>query len=121
MTPLEIPPTTLKEGIMRTLLLTIVMAAVLSTSAAAYDYGYLGLFADEARTSWCLESQAYVEFEIYVYSLPSANGMRAAEFSLADMPPSYIFAGNSPGPLVSVAMGDVFDGISYSLYLCATD
>lgn len=121
MTPLEIPPTTFEEGTMRTLLLTVVLAAMLTTTAAASDYGYIGLFTDEDRTSWCIDVQPYAQFDIYVYCMPSENGIRAAEFSLADMPPTYIFAGNNPGPLVSISMGDVFDGISYGLYLCATD
>lgn len=105
---------------MRTLLLTVVIAAILTTSAAAYDYGYIGLFADETRTSWCLESTPYVAFDMYVFCLPSDNGVRAVEFSIG-MPPTYIIATSTPGPAVSVTLGNHLDGISYSLYLCATD
>jgi hypothetical protein len=105
---------------MRTLLLTVVLAVMLTTSAAAYDYGYIGLFADEARTSWCLESPAYVQFDMYVFCLPSDNGVRAVEFSIG-MPPSYVVVANTPGPTVSVTLGDYLNGISYSLYLCVSE
>ena len=105
---------------MRTLLLTVVLAAMLTTSAAAYDYGYIGLFTDEARTSWCIDVPAYVQFDIYIYCLPSDNGVRAAEFSLG-FPPSYIVVANTPGPTVSVTLGNLYDGIAYSLYLCGND
>ena len=105
---------------MRTMLLTVVMAAILTTSAAAYDYGYIGLFADEARTSWCLESPTYVQFDMFVFCMPSDNGVRAVEFSIG-MPTSYVVVTNTPGPLVSVTMGDYLNGIYYGLYLCATD
>ncbi len=107
---------------MRTLLLTVVIAAMLTTSAAAYEYGYVGLFTDEARGSWCLESNDVpFSFDVWVYCLPSQNGVRAIEFSLGDFPPTYFLTGTAPGPLVSVTMGDVFYGISYSLYLCQVD
>lgn len=105
---------------MRTLLLTVVMSAILTTSAAAYDYGYVGLFADEARTSWCLESPPYETFDMYVFCLPSDNGVRAVEFSIG-MPPTYIIMTSTPGPTVSVTLGDHLNGISYGLYLCSTD
>ncbi len=105
---------------MRTLLLTVVLAAMLTTSAAAYDYGYIGLFTDEARTSWCTEAIPYTAFDIYVFCLPSDNGVRAVEFSL-EFPSTYVIVTNTPGPTVSVTLGNLYDGIAYSLYLCSTD
>ncbi len=105
---------------MRTLLLTVVMAALLTTTAAANDSGYIGLFADESRSSWCLESEAYVEFDVFLYCMPSDNGVRAVEFRIS-LPPSYVVVTNTPGPKVSVTLGNHLDGIAYSLYLCETD
>ncbi len=107
---------------MRSLLLIVVLAAMLATPAAAYEYGYIGLFADEARTSWCLESTDIpFQFNVWVFCLPSDNGLRGAEFSISDFAPTYFLTGRAPGPYVSLSMGDIFDGISYSLYLCRTD
>ena len=107
---------------MRTLLLTVVAVALLTTTAAAYDKGYVALFADETRSSWCVESTAFpFPFDVWVFCLPSENGVRAVEFSLGDLPPTYFLTGRAVGPYISVTMGDVFYGISYSTYLCQTD
>lgn len=107
---------------MRKLLLLVIAAALLMTTTAAYGNGYVGLFVDEARGSWCLEStEIPFTFDVWVYCLPGENGVRAVEFSLGDFPPSYFLTGTSPGPSVSVTMGDVFYGISYALYLCQND
>ena len=107
---------------MRKLLLTVVAVALLTTTAAAYEKGYVGLFADETRSSWCFEAAVYpFAFDVWVYCLPSENGVRAAEFSLGELPPDYFLTGTAPGPAISVTMGDVLYGISYSTYLCQTD
>lgn len=107
---------------MRSLLLIVVLAAMLATPAAAYEHGYIGLFADETRGSWCLESTDFpFEFDVWVYCLPSDNGVRGAEFSISELAPTYFLTGTAPGSSVSVTMGDIFAGISYSLYLCQTD
>ncbi|HER44341.1 MAG TPA: hypothetical protein ENO08_07775 [Candidatus Eisenbacteria bacterium] len=107
---------------MRLLLLTVVLAAMLATPAAAYENGYIGLFTDEARSSWCIESaEIPFTFDVWVYCLPSDNGTRGVEFSISDLAPSYFLTGTATGPWVSITMGDIFTGISYSLYLCRED
>jgi hypothetical protein len=107
---------------MRSLLLIVVLAAMLATPAAAYEQGYIGLFTDETRSSWCLESTDIpFEFNVWVFCLPSDNGVRGAEFSISDLAPTYFLTGTDPGPSVSITMGDIFTGISYGLYLCRND
>lgn len=107
---------------MRTLLLALVTVAVLTTPAVAYDYASIGLFVDEARTEWCLTTtQLPYAFDVWIYCRPSENGVRAVEFSISDLAPTYYLTGIDPGPTVSITLGNIFDGISYSLYLCETD
>lgn len=107
---------------MRKLLLIAVLAAVLAAPASAYEFGYIALFADEARTTWCLETQDLpYAFDVYAFALPGENGMMAAEFSVSELASTYYLTDRTEGPLVSVSFGNVFTGISYSLILCRRD
>ena len=106
---------------MRKLLLIAVLTAVLAAPASATEYGYVGLFADETRATWCLDAVPYLAFDVFVFALPSDDGIMAVEFSLADLSPAHVLTGTTPGPYVSVAMGDLFSGISYGLLLCQNE
>jgi hypothetical protein len=121
MPALEPSPSIPKEGIMRKLLLIAVLTAVLAAPASATEYGYVGLFADEARSTWCLEAVPYVAFDVFVFALPSDDGIMAVEFSLADLSPVHLLTGTTEGPFVSVTLGDIFYGKSYGLLLCRNE
>jgi len=94
-----------------------------STAVSAQTSGYLCLFADEGRTSWCASAASIPgNFTMYIYALPRHDGMFCAEFML-QMPadPTLIMATTTPNPNNSVIMGTLDTGVSFCFDVCQND
>lgn len=45
--------------------------------------GYIGLFADDNRDTWCVNGVGFYQIEMWVWCLPSTPGMICAEFAIS--------------------------------------
>lgn len=89
--------------------------------AQALPYGYMGLYADEVRSSNTASfAGAYTEFAMYVFCAPTDRGIAAAEFSLA-YPANVLPADVTTNPLISVSLGNIDTGISVAFADCQSD
>ncbi len=63
----------------------LMMSASMSGSASARGpIGYAGLFADPYRIEWCVfQSQPFSMIDLWVWCLPSENGLMGVEFSIS--------------------------------------
>lgn len=100
--------------------------ALLFVSSAVYaqpPVGYIGLFADDARSSWCAYGTTpYYPVTMYIFCLPSVNGQFCAEFAIDYTDdPGIIKAGVTNNSHVSVALGDLATGMSVCFLTCQTD
>ena len=65
-----------------TLVISIIVLISLHCNAQA-PIGYIGLFADESHTSWCVDGEGFYPVEMWVFCLPSLNGQICSEFSIS--------------------------------------
>jgi len=104
--------------------LMIFLAVLLfSTAASAQTNGYIGLFADDAHTTWCATPASIPgNFNMYIFCLPNTDGMYCAEFML-EMPsdPTLILATTTPQAGYSIILGDLASGVSFCFLECKTD
>ncbi len=104
--------------------LMISLAVLLfSTAASAQTNGYLGLFMDTERTTWCGAASAIPgNFTCYIYALPNVDGMFCAEFKLQMPDDPTLFTGTIiPNPGWGVILGDPVTGVSFCFEFCQTD
>ncbi len=104
-------------------------ALALALTAAAFEpalaqtpsCAYIGLYADEARSSNTVSfAGGYTEFTMYVFCGPTDRGLFAAEFSIA-YPGNVLSADVTTNPLISVSLGDLDTGISVAFAECQND
>ena len=108
---------------MKRYLMIFLAVLLFSAAASAQTNGYLGLFTDTERTSWCGAADPIPgNFNIYIYALPNTDGMYCAEFML-QMPddPSLFVGMLTPNPGVSIIMGELVSGVSFCFLECQTD
>jgi hypothetical protein len=97
--------------------------------AQAPPVGYIGLFMEEAHTTWCTDESGFPGFEMWIWILPSVNGCYGAEFRVsypANSWPGTVTPHDDPPldpseDIISVALGDLANGISIGLLDCFTD
>ena len=108
----------MKKAIMLGILLLMIPMAAF---AQLPETGYIGLFADAARDTFCAWGAPVFFFDMYVYCLPGDHGLKCAEFAIL-YPESGIFAGvATPNPALSVAQGNLADGMSCCFLECQWD
>ncbi|UCF06849.1 MAG: hypothetical protein JSV33_07450 [bacterium] len=103
--------------------IVIVAAIVLIAGAATAQLppqGYIGLFTDEAHTTWCVTGTPFYSFDMYIYCLPSDQGMICAEFAIS-YPTNLIQSTVTPSDSISVALGSLPDGMSACVLNCQWD
>lgn len=98
---------------MKRYLMLVLALLVLPSAAHAQTDGYLGLFTDEGRTSWCT-SPATIPGAVtmYVMALPSEDSLTCVEFSLDYDPVGMTEGGVTLNPLNTVSLGNIGTGLS---------
>jgi hypothetical protein len=119
----------------KVLLVAVAMLFVATTVANALPAkGYIGLFVGPATNSpvqtapqepwdWTVfyVSGSYVQTYMWVWCLPSVNGMKAAEFMLQNGDPENISVmTTTQNPAITVALGDPWTGIAVTYSTCQT-
>jgi len=88
------------------------------------DTAYVGIFADEARTSHQVNySTGPAAFQYYIFFLPNQMGFQAAEFKLS-LPANAVGTSTvAKDPAITVELGTLTGGISVALAegTCRTD
>lgn len=122
----------------KVLLLAVAMILVAGIANAAPYRGYIGLFVgpssnvpeQTAPDPWNCEiwytggGTTYTEAYVWVWCLPSVNGLKGAEFML--VPPdeeetTVIFGSPVRNPLITNVLGDIWVGIEVVYPTCQTD
>lgn len=94
--------------------------AILLISGAANAQGYIGLYADDAHTTQCVNG-LMVPLTFWIWCLPGADGQICAEFMIG-MPANTIPSTVTPNaPLISVTLGDLDSGVSVCYVGCQDD
>lgn len=108
---------------MKRYLMILLAVLLFSTAASAQTNGYIGIFTDTERTSWCGAPAAIPgNFFTYIYALPNIDGMYCAEFMLQLPDDPTLFVGlTTPNPGFSIIMGDLLTGVSFCFNDCQTD
>jgi hypothetical protein len=108
---------------MKKYLMVFLAVLLFSSAASAQTQGYIGLFTEEAHTSWCASGHAVPgNFTMWIMVLPEANGTFCAEFMI-EMPadPTLIFATTTTHPDASAAIiGTPTTGVSFCYLSCHT-
>lgn len=84
----------------------------------------IGLWSDLQRSESFVESHPFIPFEFYVWCRPGPNGLRAAEFALADRSIQdfrYGVVGVEYDPDCGVTLGDPFSGVTIVVDHCKLD
>lgn len=95
----------------------VLIAAILmmaASAAHAQSQGYICLFADDARTSYCAAPAGPpLIVNMQIWCLPRFDGTFCAEF-MVDYPddPTVIAATVTPDPTFTVVLGDLATGVS---------
>ncbi len=100
------------------LILGIALLLISGNAVAQGGYGYIGLFVDDMHSTWCTTASS---FDMYVWCLPSTNGMMGFEHAISypgNIIPSTVTSNSS---VISVCMGDLSSGISCGLNACEED
>ncbi len=107
---------------MKKVLLLTVAILMFSSLAIAQNppQGYIGIFADETKSSNCYEGDLMAPMYMYIWCLPSEYGQMAAEF-MVTYPANVITSTVTAAPHIAVSMGDLASGISYSYTECQWD
>ena len=104
------------------LFLNIFILLELPIPAYTQPYGWIWLYADSARSSYCKYIDAGNLFDLWVWCRPSENGQIGVEFAI-EYPESGIFYGPfiANDNLVSEAIGDLINGIQITYDECQYD
>jgi hypothetical protein len=111
----------MKKGLLLCLALLLVSSVAF---AQLPPVGYIGLYTStgappDPATS-CVTGVGFYPVEMYIWTLPSENGMICAEF-MVTYPPNVIQSTVTTNPLVSVTLGTLDTGMSACLINCAWD
>lgn len=100
---------------MKRIVLVAVAMMMAASAAHAQSTGYVCLFVDDARTSYCsAPAGTYpATFNMHIWCLPRFDGSFCAEFMI-DYPddPSVIAATTTYDPTLTVVLGDLGTGVS---------
>ena len=102
---------------MKKALLVVAAIALLAGSVNAGPTPYIGLYVDAHSNCRQDIPVAYVPFSMFVWVLPSDNGMMCAEYML-EMPAWMMNTATVVNPDHSVALGSNFGGISICFGIC---
>ncbi len=109
---------------MKRYLMLFVALMMISSVAHSQTSGYLGLFTDQTRTSWCnYPASVPTAVLMYVIALPSVDGLRCVEFAVDYAPESTNILPSQVtyNPIYTVALGDINTGLSVCYGACQTD
>lgn len=102
----------------KVLLIAAALLIVASTVNALPPVGYIGLFADGGhQVCNAVNPGGFFPFTMWVWCLPSVNGMQAAEWMVA-YPTNIIGSTVTQNPLITVALGSLTAGISVAYGAC---
>ena len=97
------------------------LAILLISGAATAQGGYIGLYADEGRTTQCVSGEGFYSVSMWVWCLPGEKGQICAEF-LVTYPLNTIQSTVTwNDPLISVTLGDLPSGLSVCYQECQWD
>jgi hypothetical protein len=100
----------------RMVLILAGLVLIASPCFAQTDTSYVGLFTDDAHTTWTVSAAGgFTPFTLYMYFLPGANGLIAAEFRL--VVPSNVLASTITykDPDITVELGTLTGGIAVAI------
>ncbi|MDD3643284.1 MAG: hypothetical protein PHQ19_07485 [Candidatus Krumholzibacteria bacterium] len=106
--------------------IVLIAAIVMMAASAAHSQsqGYVCLFVDDARTSYCAAPPgAYpLLVNMQIWCLPRADGTYCAEFMI-DYPddPTVIAATVTPDPTFTIVLGSLATGVSACYGECKTE
>lgn len=95
-------------------------ASFQGTSLSETAAGYIGIYADEAHSVYCLSPAQYTQFDVWIWCLPGDNGLQAAEFAVS-VPPSVILLSTVQNPDITFSLGSITAGISVAYGSCHED
>lgn len=103
----------------RVLLVAMALLMLANTGTAqAPDSCYVGLFADVDHSVRRVDyAGGFTMLTMYIWWLPSARGIRAAEFAIS-YPANVIQATVTANPSINVSMGSLPAGISFAFESC---
>ncbi|MBN1884095.1 MAG: hypothetical protein JW876_01060 [Candidatus Krumholzibacteriota bacterium] len=107
---------------MKKLLLGAAILAVTATGAnAMVPLGYMGLYADGERGSWCVTGVGFYPVEMWIWALPGELGSICAEYMIAY--PANVIQSTVTfhDPIISVALGNIASGLSVCFTECRYD
>lgn len=100
------------------LLIATALLVLAGTVNALPPKGYIGLFADEGHAICSVTNPGgFFPFRMWIWCLPSVNGMQAAEFMIT-YPANIIGSTVTQNPGINVALGSLNAGISVSYANC---
>jgi len=83
--------------------------------------GYIGLYADEAHSTQCVNGTGFYPFTLWIWCWPSVRGQICAEF-LVQYPANVITSTVTPNDaIISVTLGDLANGMSVCYVGCELD
>lgn len=106
------------------LAIAVVLFAAYSISAQLPPVGYIGLFkdathnTDPAANTLC--PGPYGEFHCWIWAVPSARGLKTAEFAVL-FPPSITNLGIARNPGIITELGTLWTGIKVEFGSCQMD
>lgn len=108
---------------MRRILTMTVIAALVPAAAAAQlpDTGYIGLFADESHTEWCVTGTGTYIAYMYIICLPGVNGQDGVQFAVSypqNVLPAVIEYNEG---IIDVTSGNIQNGIGVYYLSCQYD
>lgn len=98
----------------------LIAAAILLFAGAVHADAYIGVFADAGHSVRTLSPAAFTPFDVWIWILPGAAGVQAAEFG-ATFPGTVITTNTVVNPLITVALGSLTAGTSVAYGACNTD
>ena len=106
----------------KVLLLAVALMLVASVANAQLPpVGYIGLFAGEDHSSWCVTGVGFYPIEMWVMCLPSYLGQICAEFMVAYPANTIQSTVTWNDAIISVSLGDLPNGLSVCYIDCLWD
>lgn len=67
---------------MRIAYIVLVILLVVSSLACAQERSYMGIFTSADRSTWCINEEVPVNFDIWLWVLPSERGIQGVRFQI---------------------------------------
>lgn len=81
-----------------------------SASAILPQIGYIGIYSDATHNSYTICPAQYEQFHVWIWCLPSENGLMAAEFAVS-FPATAVEQFHVKNPGITVELGSLTAGI----------